>query len=78
MISEKELNKRIGQNIKKYRMLYNVNKGSLTQSELSKKVDLSVSMIGCLESENLCRGISIYNLYKISKVLEIDIDKFFK
>ena len=77
MTKEAELNLRIGKNIKKYRLLYNVNKGGLTQKELAKRANVSTSLIGGLES-NKVQGISIYNLYKISEILEVSIDKFFE
>ena len=78
MINEQTINTRIGKNIKRYRTLYNANVGELTQSDLAKKVGVSVSLIGGLESKNCNSGISIYNLYKISKVLNVPIDKFFE
>ena len=73
MITENELKMIIGSNIKKYRK----QKG-LTQKALAKSADITTPLIGALESPNLCQGISIYILYKISKVLNVTIDKFFK
>jgi len=78
MINEQAINTRIGKNIKRYRTLYNANVGELTQSDLAKKVGVSVSLIGGLESKNSNSGISIYNLYKISEVLNVPINKFFE
>ena len=78
MINEQTINTRIGKNIKRYRTLYNANVGELTQSDLAKKVGVSVSLIGGLESKNSNSGISIYNLYKISEVLNVPINKFFE
>lgn len=77
-MTEQTLNKIIGQNIKKYRQLYNINNKKLTQQDLANKVGVSTSLIGGLESNKTNQGISIYNLYKISKVLNIEMDKFFK
>ena len=37
-----------------------------------------MSLIGALESENNSHGLSIYNLYQISKILNVRIDKFFE
>ena len=37
-----------------------------------------MSLIGALESENNSHGLSIYNLYQISNVLNVRIDKFFE
>ena len=78
MINENVINKRIGKNIKKYRLLYNANISDMTQSDLAKKIGVSVSLIGGLESERMSQGISIYNLYKISEVLKVPINKFFE
>lgn len=77
-MTEELIYKIIGKNIKKYRLLYNLNDNKLTQKELAKKVDVSTSLIGSLESNKINQGISIYNLYKISKALNIPIDNFFK
>lgn len=76
-MTEKELNKKVGENIKKYRLLYNLNNKKLTQKDLANKIGVSVSLIGTMESNKSCQGISIYNLYKISEVLNISIDKLF-
>ena len=78
MINEKTINNKIGKNIKKYRMLYSINKHNLTQKDLAEKVGVSVSLIGGLESRKSNGGISIYNLYKISEILNVSIDKFFE
>lgn len=76
-MTEKTLNKIIGKNIKKYRLLYNLN-NKLTQQELAKRIGVSTSLIGGLESNKVSQGISIYNLYKISTILKTPIDNFFK
>ena len=68
-----ELKMIIGNNIKKYRMINN-----LTQEELAKLIGCTTPLIGALESSKMCQGISVYNLYKISKVLNISIEKFFE
>ena len=77
-MKEIELNKIIGRNVKKYRLLYNVNVGKMTQKDLAKKIGVGISTIGNLESSNITQGVSLYNLYKISKVLDVSIDKFFE
>ena len=77
-MTEINLNKKIGQNIKKYRLIYNIDNQRLTQQELAKKIGVSTSLIGSLESNKTNQGISIYNLYKISKILNIPINNFFK
>ncbi len=73
MITENELKILIGNNIKKYRK----EKG-LTQKELANLVKVATPLIGSLESKNIIQGISIYNLYKISMVLEVPVNKFFE
>ena len=75
---EKDLNRKIGRNIKKYRRLYNQNVGNMTQIMLAKKVGVSYATIGSLESDNIVLGISAYKLYKISKALDTPIELFFK
>lgn len=75
--NEKELYYTIGMNIKYYRRLYSINEKELTQENLAKLADVSISLIGNLESKKTYQGISIYNLYKISKILNVSIDKFF-
>ena len=77
-MNEKIINERVGKNIRKYRLIYSATKHNLTQSELADKIGVSLSLIGCMESRNINQGISLYNLYKISEVLEIPIDKFFE
>ena len=77
-MTEKQINEIVGNNIKKYRLLYNINIGEMTQADLASSIGVSTSLIGGLESKNTSLGISIYNLYKISKVLKVDIDKFFE
>ena len=78
MINEKTINERVGKNIRKYRLIYSATKHNLTQKELAEKIGASLSTIGCMESKKTNQGISLYNLYKISEVLEIPIDKFFE
>ena len=73
MLTENELKMIIGSNVKKYRK----QKG-LTQKELSILIGVSTPLLGSLESKNIIQGISPYTLYKISKVLNISIDRFFK
>ena len=78
-MNKQKLNKLIGKNIKKYRLLYNTkNKDKITQAKLSEKLGVNVSLIGALESNNSTQGLSIYNLYQISKILNVRIDKFFE
>ena len=63
----------IGNNIKKYRIIR-----GLTQEELAKLIGCTTPLIGALESSKMCQGISVYNLYKISKSLNISVEKLFE
>ena len=74
---EKQLFKTIGKNVKYYRRLYNYKKGSLTQEQLAKAINVSTALIGNLESDKVVQGIMIYNLWKISRVLDVPIEYFF-
>jgi transcriptional regulator with XRE-family HTH domain len=75
--NQEELYSIIGKNIRYYRKLYSLNKKELTQEALAEIANVSTSLIGNLESKKTLQGISIYNLYKISKILEIPIENFF-
>ena len=75
--NEKELYSIIGKNIRYYRKLYSLNKQELTQETLAEIANVSTSLIGNLESKKTYQGISIYNLYKISRILEVPIENFF-
>ena len=78
-MTNEELKKLVGKNIKKYRLIYNsCNKEKLTQEKLAEKTGARTPLIGALESENNPMGVSIYNLYMISKVLKVPINKFFE
>ena len=77
-MTEQNMYKKVGSNIKRYRLLYNINVGDLKQKDLAKKVGVSTALIGGLESKNMTQGISLYNLYKISEVLGVPINKFFE
>ena len=60
-------------------LIYNAyNKEKLTQKKLAEKIGARTPLIGALESENNPIGISIYNLYMISQVLNVPINKFFE
>lgn len=74
---EKELYTIIGKNIRYYRKLYSLNKKEMTQEALAELANVSTSLIGNLESKKTTHGISIYNLYKISKILNVPIEYFF-
>ena len=74
MITEDELKMIVGRNVRRYRKL----DGRYTQKELASLIGVTTALLGALESPNICQGISIYTLYKISEVLDISIDKFFE
>ena len=74
---EKELYTIIGKNIRYYRKLYRLNKKEMTREALAELANVSTSLIGNLESKKTTQGISIYNLYKISKILNVPIEYFF-
>lgn len=74
---ERELYSTIGKNIRYYRKLYSLTNKELTQESLAEIANVSTSLIGNLESKKTYQGISIYNLYKISQILEVPIENFF-
>lgn len=78
VLNSDELFKIIGSNVKYYRKLYNLNNGKMTQENLAELVDVSTALIGNLESEKISQGISVITLWKISKALEIPIEKLFE
>ena len=78
MIKEEQIMKNIGKNIRKYRLIFSATESKLTQSDLAERVGVSTSLIGALESNKSIQGIGVYNLYKISEVLGVDINKFFE
>ena len=71
---ELKLYRNIGNNIKYYRLLYSINKGKLTQERLAERIDVSTAFIGNLESNKIKQGLSVYTLYKLSKVLNVSMD----
>lgn len=79
-MDEEQLYKVIGRNIQYYRNHFNLKKKKeekLTQEKLAELVGVSVSLIGNMESEKITQGISLYNLWKISRALNVSIEKFF-
>ena len=76
-MEQDRLNKIIGKNIKKYRKITIIEGKKLTQEHLAELANVSTSLIGNLESKKTYQGISIYNLYKISLILNVPIEKFF-
>lgn len=76
-LEAEELFKIIGSNVKYYRKLYNLRKGKMTQENLAEIANVSTALIGNLESEHIEQGVSVYTLWKISKALEIPVEKLF-
>ncbi len=76
-MESKKLFEIIGGNIRYYRKLYNLRKGKMTQAQLAELADVSTALIGNLESEHIDQGISVFTLWKISKVLNVPVEKFF-
>ena len=76
-VESSELFKVIGKNIKYYRHLYSLEKEKMTQEKLAELADVSIALIGNLESEKIDQGLSVFSLWKISKALEIPVEKLF-
>ena len=73
-MKESIFNQIIGNNIKAYRK----EKGYKRQEDFAKAVGTSRSNIAHLESPNINQGVSLYLLYKISRVLNKNIDDFLR
>ena len=63
----------IAKNIKKYR-----NEAKMTQAVLAEKIDVSHEYIRMIESNKGDKTFSVYTIYNISKVLNVDISKLFE
>lgn len=75
MISSKEIIEQystISENIKFYR-----KKTNLSQEQLAEKSDLSISYIKQLESGKIFKNITLTTLLKLSKALNINVNKLF-
>ena len=77
-MTDEEIFNIIGKNVKYYRQLYNLNHEKLTQEQLAEKINVSTALIGNLESNKINQGISVTTLYRLSQVLNVPIDNFFK
>ena len=75
-MNDEELIKIIGQNIKKYRLIYSQTKETMTIEKLSQLTNISQNKIYNLENLNINSDINITNLYKIATVLEVPINYF--
>lgn len=75
MITSKEIIEQfdiISHNIKYYRQKQNIS-----QERLAEKSDLSISYIKQLESGKIFKNLSLTTLLKLSKALNISINKLF-
>ena len=68
----KSMYKTVANNIKKYR-----EQKGLTTKELSNYTEIKEEYLNLLETKPDNCTISIYDLYKISVILETSIEKFF-
>ena len=68
-----EIIKIVATNIRKYR-----KERKITQEQLALDIDVSPEFYRKFESTLGSEGISLNNVYKISIVLDIRIDKFFE
>ena len=67
----------VSENIKYFRMHNNSKYGKLTQEKLAELCDISHSLISNIESKKVQQSFSIAVLYRISRILEVDIKEFF-
>ena len=70
----------VSKNIKYFR-LHNQSKyssyGRLTQEKLAELCDLSHGLISNIESQKVQQSFSLAVLYRIARVLDVDIKEFF-
>lgn len=72
-IPKDELQKIIGQNIRKIAYEKNMN-----LMKLSEQVDISYEYLRCIVSKNGKKNLSFYSVYKFSKTLDTTIDELTK
>lgn len=75
MITNNSLNEQYNNfknNIKYYRKKLN-----LTQEDLAEKADLSISYIKQIESNKEFKNVSLTVILKLSKALDVSVDKLF-
>lgn len=60
------------ENIKYYR-----KRNNLTQEELAEKADISISYIKQIESNKEYKNVSLTVILKLSKALDVSVDKLF-
>lgn len=72
-LSDMELYRIIGSNIKRYR-----ENAKLTQPQLADAVQISISYLSKIEASGCDKSISISVLNQIANKLNVDITEFFK
>ena len=70
---DKDIMKTVSKNVRKYR-----KSAGLTQEQLAADIEMSYDYLRRFESQLGREGLSLMRLYKISVVLGISMDKFFK
>ncbi len=72
----------VSKNIKYYRLnnksKYADEYGKITQERLAELCDVSLGLISSIESKKVFQTFSIAILYRIARVLNIDIKNFFE
>ncbi len=72
----------VSKNIKYYRLnnnsKYADEYGKITQARLAELCDVSLGLISSIESKKVYQTFSLAILYRIARVLNIDISEFFK
>ncbi len=72
----------VSKNIKYYRLnnksKYADEYGKITQEKLAELCDVSTGLIANIESKKVFQTFSIAILYRIARVLNIEISEFFK
>ncbi len=71
MISEHDILKLFGENVRKYRRLLNIS-----QEELANRADLHRTYIGMIERAE--KNITLVNMQKIANALEVNIQDLIK
>lgn len=72
-LSDAELYRKIGQNIKKYRII-----SELTQQQLADKAQISLSYLSKIESDKCSKSMSVSVLNQLANVLNLKIETFFE
>lgn len=68
----------IGSNVRYFRQLANLKGIKMTQEDLAEKANLSISVIGNLESSSKVQGVSIHSLISLSKALGVEAGELLK